>query len=269
MGHSKRSCDLAVTIPAQFIVEADLKSPSGEAWRVLQAFAAQHTRHRRPPTTTFVFDRQDEAVAAARFLTERGVGASLLFELTPSDDQIELFPGYYFSGTEKVGLLAGDQVDDLVAGPLEVALDYETAHILVAPRAQEVLSARGVAVARLPGTRRQAWWRLLDAAPLPEPVWVPHVVESGPLAGGQTAIRSDGREVLTNPNKVALGSNRIARSAHARTRRGTVSWVRPPILSSSVVAELVRLGVRGLEITALLSMDQAAELERNPTRPRT
>ena len=118
--------------------------------------------------------------------------------------------------------------------------------------------------------------RLQIDTTLPTPIWsqieegVRHLVASGALASGTAlpSVRDLAREHRINPNTVAKAYQRLATAGVVEARRGQGTFVadRPPALSASARARLLREGAErfvGLAVTIGASAGEARKAMGN------
>lgn len=141
-------------------------------------------------------------------------------------------------------LFQGEKADSKKVKKYDLVQDYESELLLVSPGAKEILESEifGAEWNLIETTKGELFFSLEITKVLPDPIVVPVPVEVEELEmfPGFYSIRSDGREVITQPNLDELKIAGIAISTEANIGEKTVKWMPQPIITTGAIIHKIR-----------------------------
>lgn len=215
-----------------------------------EEFLRRYPAQRYGKTTTFVFSEEGMLAEALSLLAKYGLKAErfYVFELDPNE--VATYPAIYLGIYITYDLLIDNRVNEMQLNQAGIAMDYQSERIVVTPRVKKLLEGmtRGLQWESTEGTDRRAFVLMKVVEQLPEPIVVPSPVYLGlnERPPGTYAVRSDGRDVITNANISKLVEVGLAVSEEVETQSKVLRWRPRLVASGAVIHALQSASIKGL-----------------------
>jgi len=218
-------------------IEAELYDDQGiltGAEEFLRRFSKQ--RHGR--TTTFFFSDENILLEAMSVLAKYNLKAERFYVFQLDPYEAATYPALYLGIHVIDNLLMGNQVNEAQLDQAEIAMDYQSECVVVTPRVKKIFEATTQLLEWEPteGTNGRKFLVMKVVEHLPQPIIVPAPIYVGlnEYPAGTYAVRSDGRDVITNANISKLMEVGLAVSEEAEIQSKVLRW-RPRLVASGVV----------------------------------
>jgi hypothetical protein len=231
-------------------IEVDLVTETGEAHPAAALLKSTFAGNRSKNATVYRFTEVDELTIFVSFLEQHAVRFQRFYSFSLERGEIGSYPAFYFGAEVVFDLFVRGEVDSEKFGLADVLFDYGTEMLIVAPRMRVLLEplAPGVAWQQYTGIDGQPYAELKIVGLLPEPLRIPEAVEVAERATppGTHAVRSDGRDVISEANVSALAALGLARSEEVELP-GEKRLTSPRrLVSGRVLDALLSANVKGL-----------------------
>lgn len=231
-------------------IEIDVITDTGEVHSVPPEVVARLAANQVGRSNAFRFDDWSQLQEAESFLRTRGTRFQRFYRFTLGRDEVATYPGFYLGSETLFDLMIDGRVEVKTMKRLDIALDYGSDRLIMTQRLQAALSpiTRCLAFQATTASDGRGFAILHDMGLLPDPIAIPNPVEISPKVNAPDtyAVRSDGRDVLSDRNREQLARMGIARTAHVMLPGKKVVASPRWLVSGLVLDAMLRLKAKGL-----------------------
>lgn len=232
-------------------------------------FITRYAAHRVGPTT-YAFVDEYTLTEAMSLLARYNLKAEKFYVFKLRPEELETYPAVYMGISVIDNLLIDNKINENQLNQAEIAVDYQSERIAVTPRVKKLLErlAKGLQWEVTQGTHGKELILMKVTEKLPEPIFVPSplYVELNEYPAGTYAVRSDGRDVITEANILKLMEVGVSVSYSVKTQSNVLRWRPRLIATGAVIHALQSANVKGLleTISPLIQESHSlAHLEKN------
>ena len=213
-------------------------------------FITRYAAHRVGPTTTYAFVDEYKLTEAMSLLARYNLKVEKFYVFKLRPEEFETYPAVYMGIYVIDNLLTDNKVNENQLNRAEIAVDYESERIVMTPRVKKLLErlAKDLQWELIQGTYGKELILMKVTEKLPEPIFVPSplYVEPDEYPVGTYAVRSDGRDVITETNISKLMEVGVSVSYNVKKQSNVLRWRPRLIATGAVIHALQTANVKGL-----------------------